>query len=47
VFANGIAHGKFEEIIRVMKLRESEGTIFDNLYLGETVKQGLEVFKKP
>jgi len=47
VFANGIAHGKFEEIIRVMKLRESEGTIFDNLYLGETVKQGLEIFKKP
>ena len=33
VFANGIAHGKFEEIVRVMKLRESEGTIFDNLYL--------------
>ena len=35
VFANGIAHGKYEEIIRVMKLRESEGAIFDNLYLGE------------
>ena len=47
VFANGIAHGKFEEIIRVMKLRESEGTIFDNLFLGETVKKGLDVFKKP
>ena len=47
VFANGIAHGKFEEIIRVMKLRESEGTIFDNLYLGEAVKKGLDVFKKP
>jgi predicted butyrate kinase (DUF1464 family) len=47
VFANGIAHGKFEEIIRVMKLRESEGAIFDNLYLGETVKKGLDVFKKP
>jgi hypothetical protein len=30
-----------------MKLRESKGTIFDNLYLGETVKKGLEVFKKP
>jgi predicted butyrate kinase (DUF1464 family) len=47
VFANGIAHGKFEEIIRVMKLRDSEGAIFDNLYLGETVKKGLDVFKKP
>jgi predicted butyrate kinase (DUF1464 family) len=46
VFANGVAHGKFEEIIRVMKLRESEGAIFDNLYLGETVKKGLDVFKK-
>ena len=47
LFANGIAHGKFEEIVSVMKLRESEGTIFDNLYLGETVKQGLDVFKTP
>ena len=47
VFANGIAHGKFEEIVRVMQLRKSEGTIFDNLYLGETVKKGLDVFKKP
>jgi predicted butyrate kinase (DUF1464 family) len=46
VFANGIAHGKFKEIIRVMKLSESEGTIFDNLYLGEAVKKGLDVFKK-
>jgi predicted butyrate kinase (DUF1464 family) len=46
VFANGIVHGKFKEIIRVMKLSESEGTIFDNLYLGEAVKKGLDVFKK-
>ena len=46
VFANGLAHGKFEEIIRVMKLRASEGTIFDNLYLGGAVKKGLDVFKK-
>jgi len=46
VLANGIAHGKFEEIVDVMKLRESEGTIFDNLYLGEAVKQGLNVFKE-
>jgi len=30
-----------------MKLRESEGTIFDNLFLGEAVKKGLDVFKKP
>ena len=47
VFANGLAHGKFEGIVRVMKLRESEGTIFDNLYLGGIVKKGLDVFKKP
>jgi len=46
IFANGIAHGKFEEVINVMNLRESEGSLFDNLYLGESVKQGLEVFKK-
>jgi predicted butyrate kinase (DUF1464 family) len=46
VFANGIAKGKFEEIVRVMGLKESEGAIFDDLYLGESVKKGLEVFKK-
>jgi predicted butyrate kinase (DUF1464 family) len=46
IFANGIAHGKFEPIIDVMKLRESKGGIFDHVYLDENIKKGLEAFKK-
>ncbi len=46
IFANGIAHGKYEPIVEVMKLRESKGGIFDHLYLDEKTKKGLEVFKK-
>ena len=45
IFANGIAHGKYEPIIEVMKLRESKGGIFDHLYLDEKNKKGLDVFK--
>jgi predicted butyrate kinase (DUF1464 family) len=45
VFANGIAHGKYEPIVEVMKLRESKGGIFDHLYLDEKTKKALEVFK--
>lgn len=46
IFANGIAHGKYEEIINVMQLRESKGSIFGNMYLGEKVEKGLDTFKK-
>ncbi len=46
IFANGIAHGKYEPIIDVMKLRESKGGIFDHVYLDEKTKKGLEAFKK-
>jgi predicted butyrate kinase (DUF1464 family) len=45
VFANGIAHGKYEPIVDVMRLRESKGGIFDHLYLDEKTKKALEVFK--
>jgi predicted butyrate kinase (DUF1464 family) len=45
VFANGIAHGKYEPIVEVMRLRESKGGIFDHLYLDEKTKKSLEVFK--
>ncbi len=47
ILANGIAHGKYEPIVDVMRLRESSGGIFDHLYLDEKTRKGLEVFKKP
>jgi predicted butyrate kinase (DUF1464 family) len=46
VFANGIAHGKYKEIINVMRLIESNGSVFGNMYLGENVAKGLDVFKR-
>lgn len=47
ILANGIAHGKYEPIADVMKIRESKGGIFDHLYLNEKTKEALGVFKKP
>ena len=47
ILANGIAQGKFEPIIDVMKIRESKGGIFDHLYLDEKTKRSLDVFKNP
>ena len=46
VFANGIAGGKYKPLIDAMRLRESEGTVFSNLYLGEDIAEKLNVFKK-
>jgi predicted butyrate kinase (DUF1464 family) len=46
VFANGLAGGKYKQLIDVMRLRESEGTVFSNLYLGDNVAKGLTRFKK-
>jgi len=46
IFANGIAHGKYEGIVNVMKLRESKGGIFDHLHLDEKTMRELDVFKK-
>jgi predicted butyrate kinase (DUF1464 family) len=46
IFANGIAHGIYEPILDVMRLRESKGGIFDHLHLDEKIQKGLEVFKK-
>ena len=45
VFANGLAKGKYNQLINALRLRESEGTVFSNLYLGETVAEGLNQFK--
>ena len=46
MLANGIAHGKYEEIVNVMKLRESKGGIFDQVHLDEKIRKELDVFKK-
>jgi predicted butyrate kinase (DUF1464 family) len=46
ILANGIAHGKYEGIVNVMKLRESKGGIFDHLHLDEKTRKELDVFKK-
>jgi predicted butyrate kinase (DUF1464 family) len=46
IFANGIAHGKYEGIVNVMKLRESKGGIFDHVHLDEKTRKELDVFKK-
>jgi predicted butyrate kinase (DUF1464 family) len=46
IFANGIAHGIYEPILDVMRLRESKGGIFDHLHLDEKTQKGFEVFKK-
>jgi predicted butyrate kinase (DUF1464 family) len=46
IFANGIAHGKYEGIVNVMKLRESKGGIFDHLHLDGKTRKQLDIFKK-
>jgi predicted butyrate kinase (DUF1464 family) len=46
ILANGIAHGKYEGIVNVMKLRESKGGIFDHVHLDEKTRKELDVFKK-
>ena len=46
VFANGLAGGKYKQLIDTMRLRESEGTVFSNIYLGKDITQKLEIFKK-
>jgi len=46
ILANGIAHGKYEGIVNIMKLRESKGGIFDHVQLDEKTRKELDVFKK-
>ncbi len=46
VFANGLAGGKYKQLVDTMRLRESEGTVFSNLCLGKDIAEGLKVFKK-
>ena len=46
VFGNGLAGGKYKQLVDTMRLRESEGTVFSNLCLGKDIAEGLKVFKK-
>ncbi len=46
VFANGLAGGEYKPLVDVMKLRESEGSVFSNLYFGSQIADGLKKFKK-
>jgi predicted butyrate kinase (DUF1464 family) len=46
VFANGLAGGKYKQLINEMHLMESEGTVFSNICLGKDVTERLNVFKK-
>ena len=46
VFANGLAGGKYKQLINTMNLMESEGTVFSNIYLGRDVAERLNAFKK-
>jgi predicted butyrate kinase (DUF1464 family) len=46
VFANGLAGGKYKQLIDSMRLQESEGTVFSNIYLGKDLSEKLSVFKK-
>lgn len=44
LLANGLAGGKYSDLIKVMKLTESCGTIFDHIYLGDEVSKRLNSF---
>lgn len=46
VFANGLAGGKYKPLIDTMRLTESEGTVFSNIYLGKDISERLNAFKK-
>jgi len=46
IFANGLAGGKYKLLVEAMKLRESEGSVFSNLYFGTQIGDGLKKFKK-
>ena len=46
IFANGLAGGKYRPLIDAMKLRQSEGSVFSNLYFGDQIAEGLQKFQK-
>jgi len=46
IIANGLANGKYKEIIDVLKLRESNGDIFRYLYLSANIRERLNIFRR-
>ena len=46
LYANGIARGKYFELIKAMRLFESSGKLFDHVYLPREVVEKMEVFEK-
>jgi predicted butyrate kinase (DUF1464 family) len=46
VFANGLAGGKYKQLVDTMRLQESEGSVFSNIYLGKDISEKLRIFKK-
>jgi len=46
ILANGIAHGRYEGVVNVVKIRESKGGIFDHLHVDEKTRMELDIFKK-
>jgi predicted butyrate kinase (DUF1464 family) len=46
VFANGLAGGKYKQLIDAMRLEESEGSVFSNICLGKQMSEKLKIFKK-
>jgi predicted butyrate kinase (DUF1464 family) len=42
VIANGMAGGKYEELIETMELRKSSGGVFSHLYLNKEVRKRIE-----
>lgn len=46
VFANGLAGGKYKQLVHTMRLQESEGSVFSNIYLGKDISEKLKIFKK-
>lgn len=46
VFANGLAGGKYEELIKTMRLDESRGGLFDHVHLEEEIVNKLKMFEE-
>lgn len=44
ILANGVVGGRYEEIVETLKLKGSEGSVFDHLYLSDEYTDGINNF---